>query len=221
MSRSPGACAGGAGERAPADGGGDRGGAGPAHVLRRSRHHQQPRRAGVAARHAGAFGSHCWLQCSCERGNFKPAWRCSPSDTILPHHICKADSNTDRILSFPNIVQVLVDALRKTKSGVGGRSRKRQRTARRGGEPWTSGDNDDSDTQSGDSSYEYGARRFCCRTIHICCATTTFSAHRALYLHCGPCVCLRGGVLLGVRQLSERCELSPEPLSRLGRQTAH
>jgi hypothetical protein len=54
-------------------------------------------------------------------------------------------------------VQVLVDALRKTKSGAAGRARKRQRTARRSGEPWTSGDNDDSDTQSGDSSYEYGA----------------------------------------------------------------
>jgi len=58
---------------------------------------------------------------------------------------------------------VLVDALRKTKSGVSGRSQKRQRTAtaaRRGGSDlWTSGDNDDSDTQSGDSSYEYGERQ--------------------------------------------------------------
>jgi len=61
-------------------------------------------------------------------------------------------------------MQVLVDALRKTKSGVSGRSQKRQRTAaaasrRSGGSDlWTSGDNEDSDTQSGDSSYEYGER---------------------------------------------------------------
>ncbi len=52
-----------------------------------------------------------------------------------------------------------MDALRKTKSGVCGRAHKRQRTAatRHGGSDLSaSGDNDDSETQSEDSSYEFG-----------------------------------------------------------------